>query len=378
MTGSTSMPHLLAEAANPNSFAGESGRFLPTLSPISPFSFGGVGGSVTVAGENGSVDPTEAVPVPPVPGIRSAGEQLQAQLQLPRRERTLSGNSALAAPFEERSTFQLRAAASQAEGELPPGPPPRSASVNVLSSATSSPFRLAQDREESPMSLTASSSLRERRPSVPNKLQYAPEGLGASAGRGPASAPASRVPSDGRMTPSSAAPLPSNGGLSALPSPTTPNVPPTPGSSARSPSRPPVLTAALLTHAQVRVVSSTIKLTERQKESVQFQIAVSLASAPPSELEAAAKTASESTKNKAGNSPDPSHRPVPTAWKLEKSWAELQALDAQVRSKANRSEGKSLASLPDKNAFKDHAPQRSDQRKVCCVSLATRRRSPAG
>jgi RalA-binding protein 1 len=126
----------------------------------------------------------------------------------------------------------------------------------------------------------------------------------------------------------------------------------------------PVLTSPLLPFAQIRVVSSSLRITERHKELVSFRIAISLASAPASELEAAAAAAP--TPSSSSSSMSDTQRPgaVPTNWRVEKSWIDLQALDAQVRSKANRQESKGLSGLPDKSLFKDHAPQRSDQRKV--------------
>jgi hypothetical protein len=46
---------------------------------------------------------------------------------------------------------------------------------------------------------------------------------------------------------------------------------------------------------------------------------------------------------------------------VEKSWIDLQALDAQVRSKANRQESKGLSGLPDKSTMRteqDHVKSR--------------------
>lgn len=150
--------------------------------------------------------------------------------------------------------------------------------------------------------------------------------------------------------------------MGALPSPTLqpPISPRTPLPMERQ-SRP-VLTPSLLPFAQIRVVSSSLRITERHKELVSFRIAISLASAPASELEAAAAPTPFSSSSSMLDTQR--QGTVPTNWRVEKSWIDLQALDAQVRSKASRQESKGLSGLPDKSLFKDHAPQRSDQRKV--------------
>ncbi|GAA5869996.1 hypothetical protein JCM3774_004333 [Rhodotorula dairenensis] len=373
ISGSASMPMLADPGLNER-------RFLPTLSPVSPFSFGGTS-DVVGSGSNPSPRDTTATStgLPSLNSLRSgaaAGEQLQAQLQLPRRDRTVSSNSSLGGLFDERAL----GAGGSGNGLSSPPPPARSASINVLS-PNASPYRVQQQAVEGAGSAathqfhrSTSGSLRERRPSVPNKLQYPPAttqptaaGLGESASDGAsiggaASAPVSRRPSDGGGAGTVTYP---RGGLGSLPSPTLPPPPISPRTPLppdRDPARQPVLTPALLPHAQPRVVSSSLRMNDRHKETVWFQIAISLASAPPPELEAAAAAFVAPSSPASPFLSDPP-RPVPTSWRIEKSWTELQALDAQVRSKANRQEGKSLASLPDKSLFKDHAPQRSDQRK---------------
>lgn len=365
ISSSASMP-LLADQAAPSHLER---RFLPTLSPVSPFSFGGGlhdAGTALLAGTTGFRT------------AAAAGEQLQAQLQLPRRERTISSGSA---SFAGPALLDDQRASGLAS---PPQPPPRSASIQAsLSSA--SPFRM-QAQHQYP-STSSSSSLRERRPSVPNKLQYPPSssastmtsavsGLGGSASDGAlvgaassASAPVSRRPSD--SSPgilSQPQPRGGGGGLGALPSPTlqTPISPRTPLPMERQTR--PALTPSLLPFAQIRVVSSSLRISDRHKELVSFRIAISLASAPASELEAAASAAPASSSSSVSDV----RQAVPTSWRVEKSWIELQALDAQVRSKASRQESKGLGNLPDKSLFKDHAPQRSDQRKVSLPVLETR------
>lgn len=156
--------------------------------------------------------------------------------------------------------------------------------------------------------------------------------------------------------------------MGALPSPTlqTPISPRTPLPMERQTR--PALTPSLLPFAQIRVVSSSLRISDRHKELVSFRIAISLASAPASELEAAASAAPASSSSSVSDV----RQAVPTSWRVEKSWIELQALDAQVRSKASRQESKGLGNLPDKSLFKDHAPQRSDQRKVSLPVLETR------
>lgn len=397
ISGSASMPILLGAGSD-----SLERRFLPTLSPVSPFSFGpagingGIESAATGGGGGGGVGPpigprdvSSLASVANAAGVRSAaaaGEQLQAQLQLPRRERTVSSNSALGSSV---LAYEEPRAGGGSSGSVPPDssgmplplppppPPPKAASINLLGSpaaagGVASALRQQQQQQqahlrdssgESGPLLTSSSSLRERRPSVPNKLHYVPPTSSSvalpeagSAGLGSVSAPTSRRPSAGR-----------DGVSTGLPSPTAATAPPisprttsNPMASDRTHSSRPVLTPTLLPFAQARVVSSTIRINDRHKEQVVFLIAISLASAPGVELEAAAAAASARSEV-SGAAPSTS---LPIAWRIEKSWIELQGLDAQVRAKANRQEGKSLATLPDKNLFKDHGPQKSDQRKV--------------
>ncbi len=56
----------------------------------------------------------------------------------------------------------------------------------------------------------------------------------------------------------------------------------------------------------------------------------------------------------------------PRVWWVEKTYAEIMALDARLRQKWGKSGAKKIAHVvaPEKGLFKDHAPSRVDQRKV--------------
>ena len=96
----------------------------------------------------------------------------------------------------------------------------------------------------------------------------------------------------------------------------------------------------MLPFTSVRVVSSTIRPNERNREMPCFTIGVSVAPPPG---------ASEGTRS--------------TTWTVEKRWTDVTAVDAAVRSKNGRSQVRKLASLPDKSLFKDNAPSRVEQRR---------------
>lgn len=54
-------------------------------------------------------------------------------------------------------------------------------------------------------------------------------------------------------------------------------------------------------------------------------------------------------------------------WKIEKLYSDVLALDVRVRQVLGRSALKKIAPLPDAKLFKDNAPSKVDQRKVCKV-----------
>lgn len=62
---------------------------------------------------------------------------------------------------------------------------------------------------------------------------------------------------------------------------------------------------------------------------------------------------------------DPERQGGVAGWRVEKYYSDVLSLDSAVKSKTSRQESKSIGALPDKSLFKDHAPHKSDQRKVC-------------
>ncbi|BGP44259.1 Rho GTPase activating protein [Rhodotorula kratochvilovae] len=182
-------------------------------------------------------------------------------------------------------------------------PTPHSGSVHTL-----------PDAPPPPPPPSSSYSARDRRPSAPTS-RLAHEGDG--------SASSSRRPSALSLS------------AASLQQPLPPPPPRTPTPQARAA---PSLTPALVPHTRVRVGSSNIRLNERSKEVISFVIDVEVDGG-----EGGGRAA---------------------RWRVEKRYSDVLALDAQVKSKTNRQESRSMASLPDKSLFKDHAPHKSDQRKA--------------
>lgn len=56
-------------------------------------------------------------------------------------------------------------------------------------------------------------------------------------------------------------------------------------------------------------------------------------------------------------------------WKVEKMYSDVLGLDQRVRSSVAKGVGKKIASLPEGKLWKDHAPAKVDQRKVCVPFL---------
>ncbi|KAI5480828.1 RalA-binding protein 1 [Pseudohyphozyma bogoriensis] len=120
-----------------------------------------------------------------------------------------------------------------------------------------------------------------------------------------------------------------------------------PSKRSERPREPPVgprpdLVPAFLPYTRVRIASTNFRINEKGKEAISFFVDVNVTIPPES---------------------DPDGYGGIASWKVEKLHAEFVTLDSAVRSKASRSEGRALASLPDKSIFKDHAPAKSDQRK---------------
>ncbi|KAK4702174.1 RalA-binding protein 1, partial [Phenoliferia sp. Uapishka_3] len=117
-----------------------------------------------------------------------------------------------------------------------------------------------------------------------------------------------------------------------------PAVPPTPTATR------PTLYPAFFPFTRIRITSSNIKPKDKGKEIVSFLADVTVTVPPES---------------------DPDGLGGKASWRIEKPYSDFVALDAAVRGKkVNKSELKSLGSLPDKTFFKDHAPYKSDQRKT--------------
>ncbi|GAA5854159.1 hypothetical protein JCM9279_002855 [Rhodotorula babjevae] len=330
MTGSSSMPMLSDPAMDR--------RLLPSIQPVSPFFVGGGGNGGDDSGSRSasSRDPNSA--------SSSAGEHLQQQLHHP------SGRTADLASSRRDRTFSTNSSTSLATSAFPDP------------SSSSSP------RSATSMLQDSTYSMRERRPSAPSsRLAHAALGPHDTdpAASTSASAPSSRRPSalnfGGAQLAAQQAPAP------------PPHPPRTPTLRPAPPPAPPSLTPAQLPQARVRVTSSNIRLSERGKEVVSFVVDV--------ELPSSSSTSSSSSSSAAAA--DPAAAGDPLRWRVEKKYADVLALDAAVRNKASRSEAKNLASLPDKNLFKDHAPHKSDQRKALVerylqtlVALSLKDRSP--
>ncbi|GAA5877907.1 hypothetical protein JCM8547_005534 [Rhodosporidiobolus lusitaniae] len=374
MTGSASMPLLADPAlvvvgggAVPSGLtAGASGsRFLPSITPVSPL-FGGASGNSS--GSNASAPSSGGKEQQSFPTLNSptstsaAGEQLQ-QLQLPNgsyaaaagearrreRDRTVSSNSSLGSAFLDPSATDSFAAGLGARGTLEGSTatkqdrrrsmflPLRSGSgggslagfgfgggggnrgeSNLPSTPSSHSLNLAA-LAESPASSSSTlvpSSTRERRPS----RTHAPPPPYHAHGHHDSEGSTSSAPATLRRAP------PGLNSEKQQQQQLAPRV---------------TLTPALLPQTKVKVGSSNIKMNEKNKEVISFVIDVSV-------LPAAAEEG-------AG---------VSSHWKVEKMYSDVLGLDAAVKSKTNRQESKSMASLPDKSLFKDHAPHKSDQRKA--------------
>lgn len=102
--------------------------------------------------------------------------------------------------------------------------------------------------------------------------------------------------------------------------------------------RPPALTMSLLPFVRVRVPTSNIRTNDKGKEVVSFDIDVALSAPSPAQ--------------------------ETTTWRIEKTVADINALDAAMRTSASKSERHAFLPPPDKSLFKDHSPARSDHRKA--------------
>lgn len=134
------------------------------------------------------------------------------------------------------------------------------------------------------------------------------------------------------------------------------HLPPSTAAAATPPPPPPprpTLFPAFFPFTRVRVPSSNIKPNEKKgKEVVSFLVDIIVTVPPESDPDQVGGTAK---------------------WRIEKLYSDILELDSAVKTKVNKAEIKKLGQLPDKSLFKDHAPHKSDQRKVRYRSPPTAR-----
>ncbi|BGP12173.1 hypothetical protein JCM10213_004739 [Rhodosporidiobolus nylandii] len=330
MSGSSSMP-LLAQM-------GDAGLAqLPSITPVSPlFSSSGNQGQGHGQGMGGMhAFPTSTV------GVAAAAEGL-ASLQLPNGSGGLStavGGSTAGGTRRERERSASNNALAPAAAFLDPS---SSSSHSQTVNFSALPSSSSSSTSTSLLVGGEATSKADRRRSMFLPLRGG-SGSGGFGGAGSA----------GGM--SSAGSTPHSLNLAALAE--APASASAPAGRERRPSRTeakkddrrerPTLTPAMLPSTKVRVGSSNIRMNERNKEVISFLITLSVP-APSS----SAGPSSSSSDNTAAE------------WTVEKLYSDVLALDAAVKSKSNRQESRSMASLPDKSLFKDHAPHRGDQRKA--------------
>ncbi|CAD6911044.1 unnamed protein product [Tilletia controversa] len=117
----------------------------------------------------------------------------------------------------------------------------------------------------------------------------------------------------------------------------------------------PRLDAATLTNSTaIHVPSSRLRVLERGRETVYFEISITIL-VPPAHW----------------GPPPPSNAQgllmgeyPPMKWTVEKTVSDLGGLDGRLRQKHGKSATKKLPELPDQSLFGDHAPSRVDQRKT--------------
>ena len=117
----------------------------------------------------------------------------------------------------------------------------------------------------------------------------------------------------------------------------------------------PRVDGAMLPMLHVTVAGSVIKaISGKERDVASFLIRVENPHVPEQ----------QASSNRTGSMMGPGG--PPRVWKVEKTYAEIMALDARLRQKWGKSGAKKLqnATPPDKGLFKDHAPSRVDQRKV--------------
>ena len=108
-----------------------------------------------------------------------------------------------------------------------------------------------------------------------------------------------------------------------------------------------------LKNATVSVVGSNIRANDKGKEVLSFVVGISVVGKEGWVVRLAVFVQCCSVTD------------IPSFFKIEKFYSDVLALDARLKSRINRSLAKKLAPLPDNKLFKDHAPAKVDQRKVC-------------
>ncbi|KAG0140108.1 hypothetical protein CROQUDRAFT_53764 [Cronartium quercuum f. sp. fusiforme G11] len=104
-----------------------------------------------------------------------------------------------------------------------------------------------------------------------------------------------------------------------------------------------MLTPTFLPFTHIKVTNSHIRANDKNKEVISFSITVSVVIPPES---------------------DPEGKGAKASWVVEKLYSDVLSLDHTVKSKHSKVQNRSLAQLPDRALFKDHAPSKVDARKA--------------
>ncbi|EGG07573.1 uncharacterized protein MELLADRAFT_85394 [Melampsora larici-populina 98AG31] len=104
-----------------------------------------------------------------------------------------------------------------------------------------------------------------------------------------------------------------------------------------------MLTPTFLPFTHIKVANSHIRANDKSKEVISFSIAISVVIPPTS---------------------DPEGKGAKASWVVEKLYSDVLSLDHIVKSKHSKVQNRSLAQLPDRALFKDHAPSKVDARKA--------------
>lgn len=104
-----------------------------------------------------------------------------------------------------------------------------------------------------------------------------------------------------------------------------------------------MLTPTFLPFTHIKVANSHIRANDKSKEVISFSIAISVVIPPTS---------------------DPEGKGAKASWVVEKLYSDVLSLDHAVKSKHSKAQNRSLAQLPDRALFKDHAPSKVDARKA--------------